>query len=208
MGRDPWQPYPAADDTAAEPYEPLFPGGRVSERQLPLRELDRKPSEPALVFAYGSNMQPRQMAERCPGATPVGAATLSHHRLDFVGWSSVWKGGVATVTPRFETETVPPKAADVFAVEGVLWRLAAGGLDRLDGYEAHPTVYRREIACVSVAGGSVLAWLYRHQRPTLCEPSKAYVNALTAGAREFGLSTKPISNAAARARRSEGLRLR
>lgn len=208
MGRDPYAADPAEHEPPEAPDGPLFPGGRVSLDPRPRREDAHKPSEVALVFAYGSNMQPKQMEQRCPGARAVGIARLLHHRLDFVGWSSSWGGGVATVTPHLETETLPPRPEDVGAVDGVLWRLAPGGLDRLDACEGHPHVYRRETACVTLAAGSVLAWLYRHQRPSLCEPSGAYVNALRTGAREFGLPTGPIAKAASRARKLEGLRMR
>ena len=34
-----------------------------------------------LIFAYGSNMDPVQMRQRCPGAETVGSGVLRDHRL-------------------------------------------------------------------------------------------------------------------------------
>jgi hypothetical protein len=36
-------------------------------------------------FAYGSNLDPAQMARRCPGATLVGPAQLANHRARLCG---------------------------------------------------------------------------------------------------------------------------
>ena len=50
-------------------------------------------------FAYGSNLDKRQMRERCPDSKPKFAAHLPNYRLIFVGWSRQWRGGVASIRP-------------------------------------------------------------------------------------------------------------
>ena len=85
-----------------------------------------------LYFAYGSNMDPRQMRRRCPSAKPLGPAALPGWRLAFGGHSSTWGGPVATVV----------RDAEVW-VDGVLYRLPFDDLTELDRYEGHPHVYRR-----------------------------------------------------------------
>src|SRR5262245_26446365 len=48
-------------------------------------------------FAYGSNLDPEQMRERCPGHAVVGLAELRDHKLTFQLTSHDWGGGVASV---------------------------------------------------------------------------------------------------------------
>jgi gamma-glutamylcyclotransferase (GGCT)/AIG2-like uncharacterized protein YtfP len=71
-----------------------------------------------LYFAFGANMDIAGMSRRCPGAQPVGAARLDHHRF-------------AIVNPGFATVI----AAKGSQVHGVLWRLGPRDLAVLDAYE-------------------------------------------------------------------------
>jgi gamma-glutamylcyclotransferase len=50
-------------------------------------------------FAYGSNLNRKQMLERCPDSKPEFIATLHNYQLVFVGWSRKWRGGVASIRP-------------------------------------------------------------------------------------------------------------
>ena len=71
-----------------------------------------------LYFAYGSNMDPEQMAERCPGSCALGAARLDDRRF------LINKRGYATIEPS-------PKDF----VWGVLWSIKEGHIALLDEYE-------------------------------------------------------------------------
>ncbi len=75
-------------------------------------------------FAYGSNLDADQMAERCPGSVPVCRAELRGFRLDFTWLSRRWGGGAADIVPQAEA-----------SVWGVLYALGADDLERLDGFE-------------------------------------------------------------------------
>jgi gamma-glutamylcyclotransferase len=77
-----------------------------------------------LYFAYGSNLDARQMRERCPSSLPLCRARLPGHALDFTYYSTRWSGGAADVIRRAE---------DV--VWGVVYQLEAGELELLDRYE-------------------------------------------------------------------------
>ena len=44
-----------------------------------------------IYFAYGSNLNPTQMAERCPGHRSLGVARLPDHRLCFPRYSRTWR---------------------------------------------------------------------------------------------------------------------
>ena len=71
-----------------------------------------------LYFAYGLNMDPVGMAERCPRSRPLGLARLPRHRF------IVTRDGYASVIrdPREE-------------VHGVLWDCALGDVRTLDKFE-------------------------------------------------------------------------
>ena len=77
-----------------------------------------------LYFAYGSNLDARQMRARCPSSLPLCRARLPHHTLDFTYYSTRWRGGAADVRPR---------AGDV--VWGVVYQLDAPEIAVLDGFE-------------------------------------------------------------------------
>jgi cation transport regulator ChaC len=92
---------------------------------------------PMLYFAYGSNMSPKQMQARCPGARPLGPAELC-------GWRFM-------ITKRGTANIRPGKDARLF---GVLWRCLPHHLAMLDRYEAvRLRVYRRRIVVVRLSDG-------------------------------------------------------
>jgi len=52
-----------------------------------------------LYFAYASNLNKKQMQERCPDCKPRFTATLPNYKLVFSGWSRTWHGAVANLQP-------------------------------------------------------------------------------------------------------------
>lgn len=85
-----------------------------------------------IYFAYGSNIDVNQMAQRCPGAKVMGKAILPRHQLVFAGLSKSRCGGVASVI-RSEDGYVP----------GIIWQMDGDQVDQLDSYEGHPYFYHR-----------------------------------------------------------------
>jgi hypothetical protein len=51
----------------------------------------------AIYAAYGSNMDPAQMAHRCPHSPQQGAGWLDGWRLTFGGEDLTWEGALTTV---------------------------------------------------------------------------------------------------------------
>ena len=49
-------------------------------------------------FAYASNLNQKQMQERCPDSKPVFTATLPNYKLVFLGWSREWHGVTASTS--------------------------------------------------------------------------------------------------------------
>jgi len=99
-----------------------------------------------LYFAYGSNLDPVQMKQRCPGAEIVGPARLPDHRLCFPRRSPIRLCAVASVEPH-------PGSV----VHGVLYEVGESDMARLDareGYDpAQPdAVHRYRRVGISVLG--------------------------------------------------------
>lgn len=129
-----------------------------------------------LYFAYGSNMDPAQMAERCPGSVALGAARLSGWRLTFTRDSPAWGGGVAHI------ERDPDD--DVW---GVLWELSDENLAALDEYEGlRVGAYVREHVTVRFEEREVEAEVYIAVPRGFKRPSRKYLSALVRGAEAHG----------------------
>ena len=94
-----------------------------------------------LYFAYGSNMNPYRMAQRCPGANLVGAGLLRNYRL----------------AERLYADIDFCEGAEV---HGVLYLITERNLRSLDAREGYPKVYRRMWLEVEFEGESYLAVTY------------------------------------------------
>lgn len=104
----------------------------------------------ALYAAYGSNMNPAQMAERCPHSPLRGTGWLQGWRLTFGGEDIGWEGALGTVVEDADHR--------VFVALYELSETDEHELDQWDG--ASLDYYRKAKVRVSTADGDVLAWLY------------------------------------------------
>lgn len=105
---------------------------RTSKLQRLLAQAAAAEAAEFLYFAYGSNLDLKQIRARCPSARLVGPARLRGYALAFGGYSQRWSGSVATVLP-----------AKGSAVQGMLFRMRVGCFGRLDAFEGHPYAYKR-----------------------------------------------------------------
>jgi hypothetical protein len=83
-------------------------------------------------FAYGSNMDAKQMRDCCPNSTRVGIGILQDYKIGFSRFSSGRDSAVADVLM---------SSGD--CVWGIIYKTTDEDLARLDVYEGHPNVYRR-----------------------------------------------------------------
>ena len=104
----------------------------------------------ALYAAYGSNMDPAQMAERCPHSPQSGTGWLEGWRLTFGGEDIGWEGALATV--------VEDEDSRVFVVLYEISEPDERSLDRWDG--ATLGYYRKLTVRIATLDGDVTAWLY------------------------------------------------
>lgn len=135
-----------------------------------------------LYAAYGSNLNLRQMACRCPDATVVGTAELEDYELIFRGGPGY---GVATVEPR-EGSSVPI----------VLWEISERDEKNLDRYEGWPTFYGKQTLGFEAEGQTIPAMIYVMQPgddPAF--PSKSYYATILEGYEDNGLDPEFLERA-------------
>jgi gamma-glutamylcyclotransferase (GGCT)/AIG2-like uncharacterized protein YtfP len=141
-------------------------------------------------FAYGSNLNPAQMEERCPGHRVLGRARLDRHTIQFRGYGRDWEGAVATIEPH-----------DGETVWGALFELTAEHYATLDEYEGYDgpgvstNLYDRvAILVVREADGSEVSALTYVMRPDAeGRPSRIYRDAILAGMKHHGLPRDTIA---------------
>ena len=129
-------------------------------------------------FAYGPNLNRKQMLERCPDSKPRFFATLNNYKLVFVGWSRQWRGGVVSIKS-FRGERVL----------GAVYEISEADLRRLDKYEGYPTNYNRiKVTVFSEDGEAIEAITYIKSgqlEETL--PAKEYLAVIQQGYRDWGI---------------------
>ena len=103
-----------------------------------------------MYAAYGSNMNPAQMAERCPHSPQRGTGWLEGWRLTFGGEDLNWEGALGTV--------VEDADARVFVVLYDLSEADEAALDSWDG--ATLGYYRKSGSGWRPWTARSLAWLY------------------------------------------------
>ena len=129
-------------------------------------------------FAYGSNLNQKQMLERCPDSKPRFTVTLHHYKLVFVGWSRQWRGGVASIKP-FRGERVP----------GAIYEISEQCLRRLDSYEGYPATYDRLNVKVNDEYGKLIEAITYIKKGRVEEtaPSVEYSSIVKQGYRDWGI---------------------
>jgi gamma-glutamylcyclotransferase (GGCT)/AIG2-like uncharacterized protein YtfP len=127
-------------------------------------------------FAYASNLNRKQMAERCPDSKPIVAATLHHYKLVFTGWSREWRGSIASIRPiRGEK------------VRGAIYQVTEECLKRLDRYQGSD--YRRLNVIVNNEDNEPMeAVTYINQKVTpQSKPSPQYLAVIQQGYKDWRL---------------------
>jgi hypothetical protein len=142
-------------------------------------------------FAYGSNLDPDQMRERCPAARFVCIARLDDHRLTF-NRKSIRRGcGVADVIP---------SPGD--CVWGAVFEVTGNDvacLDSSEGFRAGRRAnayYRKEIRVTGIVDDAEQATIVEtyvaHPQPNPPPPSEQYMAQIVKGARHWGLPSSYI----------------
>ncbi len=126
-------------------------------------------------FAYGANLNRKQMLERCPDSKPKFMVTLPNYKLIFVGWSRKWRGGVATIK-RFGGEKVL----------GGIYDVSEQCLRQLDRYEEGYD--RLKVTVFNEVDEPIEAITYiKSGQLEETQPSKEYLVLTQQGYRDWGL---------------------
>ncbi len=137
-----------------------------------------------LYFAYGSNMNHKQMAERCPGSCFVKRVYLEGYKFIYDGYSNTRKGAVANIIE--ENGNI---------VWGGLFEIKEDDLRSLDRYEGYPKSYDRKIEKLIDGVGDVYdAWIYFRIGQKQGQPSEDYRNIVIKGAYDCNLYQEYIRN--------------
>ena len=139
-------------------------------------------------LAYGSNLNVRQMARRCPNAVPVGTAEIKDYRLLFKGSKS---GNYLTIE-KHKGSSVPV---------GV-WMVDAEDERALDRYEGYPIFYYKKRIPIDIADAkdgklwNVEAFVYiMHEDHKIGVPSLRYVESCAEGYDDFGFDKRKLVGA-------------
>ena len=129
-------------------------------------------------FAYASNLNRKQMLERCPDARPEFPAELPNHRLVFAGWSRRWGGGVAGIKPSQSNR-----------VAGAVYQISERCLAALDRHEGCPGVYEHSnVVVFTDLGQAVQAVTYvKVEQSEETAPSPEYVAVIKQGYKDWGI---------------------
>ncbi|MCJ1376207.1 hypothetical protein MMC20_007448 [Loxospora ochrophaea] len=163
-----------------------------------------------LYFAYGSNLSPTQMGDRCPGSQFVGVGLLHGWRwiinergyANIIIFSSSSPGlsrgnnSLTHIQPENIINTGAEKTEDDAIVWGLLYRLSPSDEGALDDYEGVPWAYTKENLPVEFwpqgesvgkkeTGKVVMALVYLDRlRTGEGEPRKEYVDRMRRGLTE------------------------
>jgi gamma-glutamylcyclotransferase len=139
-----------------------------------------------ILFAFGANMNPGLMAERCPEFRTIGVARLMDYRLCFPRFSRARNCATASVEPSVGS-----------AVWGVLYEIPPSDIPVLnyhEGYDpvgpaAHNERILREVTVLRMGGSESVKAMAYFAVPdgTNALPSPAYLDAIIDGANFHGL---------------------
>jgi cation transport regulator ChaC len=127
-------------------------------------------------FAYASNLNRKQMSQRCPNSKPKFIATLPNYKLIFTGWSRQWRGGTASIKPLRGEKVI-----------GAVYEISEADLKVLDKHEGYPTTYNRlNVTVWSDTGDPVetVTYIKVEQSPET-RPSQEYLSAIQQGYRDW-----------------------
>lgn len=127
-------------------------------------------------FAYASNLNRRQMSERCPDSKPKFIATLPNHKLIFAGWTRKWYGGTASIKPTKGEKVI-----------GAVYEVSESCLAKLDMHEG--SKYRRRPVTVFTEFGEpveTVTYIMREQSEEE-QPSQEYLEVIQQGYKDWGI---------------------
>ena len=148
-----------------------------------------------LYAAYGTNMDPARMGERCPHSPMHTTGWVSGWRLTFGGEEHGWDGSLSTI--------VQDPFEQVFVA---VFDVTSEDESQLDGWEAADSgLYRKTKVRVSTLGGEIVAWTYVLDAYEGGLPSASYLGVIAAAAEAADAPADYVAALRRRPCRSTGL---
>jgi gamma-glutamylcyclotransferase (GGCT)/AIG2-like uncharacterized protein YtfP len=147
-----------------------------------------------LYAAYGSNLDPARMSQRCPHSPLREVGWLTGWRLTFGGEEYGWDGALPTV--------VEDPLHQVFVA---VYDVTADDESRLDEWEGGAGLYRKVRVRVETLEGDRLAWVYVLDAFEGGLPSASTVGILSEAAQAAGAPDDYVAELRSRQCRSIGL---
>ena len=148
-----------------------------------------------LYAAYGTNLDPARMSDRCPYSPLQTTGWLEGWRLTFGGEEHGWDGSLATI--------VQDSFEHVFVA---VYDITAEDMAQLDGWEsADRGLYRKTKVRVSTMNGEVVTWTYVLDAFEGGLPSASYLGVLSEAADAAGAPADYVHALRRRDCRSTGL---
>lgn len=145
-----------------------------------------------IYFAYGSNLNPSQMRQRCPSSRFLCRALLQNFTFGFTKYSAFRQGGVMDILPQDDTH-----------IWGVVYRVNEPDMEALDKKEGlfdTPPIYRRTIRPVLREGlpqRVIQAQMYEIiEKAADIPPSESYMRVILEGAQYWQLPQEYIERLA------------
>jgi gamma-glutamylcyclotransferase (GGCT)/AIG2-like uncharacterized protein YtfP len=148
-----------------------------------------------LYAAYGPNLDPARMGERCPHSPLQTTGWLQGWRLTFGGEEHGWDGALATI--------VEDPFEEVFVA---VYDVTDEDARLLDGWEAADTgLHRKTKVRVSTMNGELVVWVYVLDAHEGGLPSASYLGVLADAAEAAGAPDDYVAALRQRPCRSTGL---
>ena len=148
-----------------------------------------------LYAAYGTNLDPARMSERCPHSPLRSTGWLTGWRLTFGGEEHGWDGALATI--------VEDPIEQVFVA---VYDVTPEDETQLDGWESTATgLYRKTRVRVSTLAGEAVVWTYVLDAYEGGLPSASYLGVLADAAEAADAPVDYVAALRRRPCRSTGL---
>ena len=129
-----------------------------------------------LYFAYGSNLNHRQMKNiRCVGSKYLKTILLKDYKLSFCHPNKLNKYGYANVVKKKGSK-----------VPGAIWDITKKHEKILDGYEEFPGSYQKEYFYLN--GKKIMFYIMR--KYFIKKPPKSYINTIKEGYQDCNIDIK------------------
>ena len=128
-----------------------------------------------LYFAFGSNLNRKQMKRRCSDSKYVGCYTLKNYKLSFRtnNYSGgVIDGGVADIEKKKKSRVL-----------GAIYKISKKDEKKLDIYEDFPSLYIKKYFKIY---GKKVMFYYMPKKTKHVSPSRRYLNIIIQGYKDCG----------------------